>query len=77
MAGHKMFKALCLRDCVQDAVDEVDRPYCYYYAGREYMIREDSPVLPHFRPVEQLDKKEGERVLAEEVISRPIPRRRK
>lgn len=77
MAGLKMFKALCLRDCAQDAVDEVDRPYCYYRAGQTYLIREDSPVLPHFRPVEQLDQREGERVLAEEVITRPVSRRRK
>jgi hypothetical protein len=77
MAGYKMFKALCLRDCAQDAVDELGRDYCYYRAGQTYLIREDSPVLPHFRPVEQLDKKEGERVQEEEGITRPVSRRRK
>jgi len=71
------FKALCLRDCAQDAVEEFNRPYCHYRAGREYIIREDSPVLPHFRRVEELPKKEGERVEAEEVLSRPLSRPRK
>ena len=71
------FKALCLRDCVQDAVEELKRPYVYYHAGREYLIREDSPLLPHFRSLEELPKKEGERVEAEEVLSRPLPRPRK
>jgi hypothetical protein len=62
---------------VQDAVEELKRPYVYYHAGREYLIREDSPVIIHFRPLEQLPKKEGERVEAEEVLSRPLPRPRK
>ena len=77
MAGYKVFKAVCLRDCAQDAIEEIDRPYVYYRQGREYLIREDSPLLIHFRPVEQLDKKEGERVLEEVNIARPVSRKRK
>lgn len=77
MAGYKVFEALCLRDCAQDAIDEIQRPYVYYRAGQRYMIREDSPLLIHFRPLEQLDKKDGERVLEEVNIARPVTRRRK
>lgn len=55
----RLFKAVCLRDCVQDV------PYFYYKAGMEYTIPEDSPVLKHFEPLEQLDKKEADKVKAE------------
>jgi len=72
-----VFKALCLRNCVQDAVEELGRPYCYYVAGHEYLIRDDSPVLPHFKPLEQLAKKEGERVEAEVNLAKPVTRRKK
>jgi hypothetical protein len=55
----RMFKAVCLRDCVQDV------PYMYYKAGMKYTIPEDSPVLPHFQPLEELSKKEADKVKAE------------
>ncbi len=55
----RMFKALCLRDTVQD------NPYMYFRAGLEYVIPEDSPVLVHFKPVEELSKKESEKVQEE------------
>jgi hypothetical protein len=72
-----VFKALCMRDCAQDAVEELGRPYCYYRAGHEYLIRDDSPVLPHFRPIEELPKKEGERAEAEVNLAKPVGRARK
>ena len=55
----KMFRALCLRDTVQDI------PYMYYFAGKEYIISEDSVVREHFRPLEELSKREADKVIAE------------
>ncbi len=52
----RMFKALCLRDTVQD------NPYTYFKAGLEYVIPEDCPVIVHFKPLEQLSQKESEKV---------------
>ena len=52
----RMYKALCLRDTVQDI------PYQYFMAGHEYVIPEDSPVQRHFQPLEQLSAKESEKV---------------
>jgi hypothetical protein len=65
-----MYRAVCLRDTVQD------NPYQYYKAGMEYVIPEDSPVQAHFRPLEQLSKKEGERI-EEEGPPPPKPAKRK
>ena len=69
----RSFEALCLRDCVQDANEELRRPYVRYRQGKKYIVREDSPLLVYFRPLEELPKKEGERVEAEENLA--IPRR--
>ena len=68
----RSFKALCLRTCAQDANEELQRPYAYYRQGEEYVIREDSPVLIHFRSLEELPKKEAERMAEEENLARPI-----
>ena len=73
----RVFKALCLRDCVQDAIEELNRSYIRYRAGKEYMIPEDSPLLIHFRPLEQLPKKEAERVVEEENPAAPFPKPKK
>ena len=70
----RMFKALCLRDCVQDAVEEFGRSYIRSRAGEAYTIPEDSPLLIHFRPLEQLPKKEAERVVEEENPAAPLPK---
>jgi len=70
----RMFKALCLRDCVQDAIEELNRPFARYRANQEYIIPEDSPLLMHFKPLEQLPKKEGERVVEEENLAAPVPK---
>ena len=70
----RMFKALCLRDCVQDAIEELNRPFARYRANQEYIIPEDSPLLIHFQPLEQLDKKEAERVVEEEDLTAPLPK---
>jgi len=60
----RMYKALCLRDTVQDI------PYQYFKEGKEYVIPEDSPCAKHFKPLEELSKKEGERI-QEEGVSPP------
>jgi hypothetical protein len=65
-----MYKALCLRDTVQD------NPYVYYKAGMEYVIPEDSPVQKHFKPLEELPRKEAERI-EEEGPPPPKPAKRK
>ena len=72
----RSFNALCLRNCAQDAHEESKRPYAYYRQGKEYVIREDSPLLIHFRPLEELPKKEAERVAAEENMARPVRARK-
>jgi len=66
----RLFKALCQRDCVQDV------PYQYFKAGFEYTIPEDSPVAVHFKPLEELAKKEADRVVAEGPPP-PQPHKRK
>ena len=73
----RTFKALCIRECAQDANEELKRPYMHYREGREYNIREDSPVLIHFRPLEELPKKEAERVVEEGELAKPVRRTRK
>jgi hypothetical protein len=55
----RMYKAVCQRDTVQD------NPYQYFKAGFEYVIPEDCPVATHFKPVEQLSKKESEKIAEE------------
>jgi hypothetical protein len=42
-----------------------DNPYQYFKAGMKYTIREDSPVAAHFRPLQELSKKESERIMEE------------
>lgn len=64
----RVYRALCLRDTVQD------NPYQFFKAGTEYTIPEDSPVQAHFKPLEELAKKEGERVVAEEELHKPVAR---
>ena len=44
----KTVRARCLRDTVQD------NPFYYFYAGREYIVRTDSPVLVHFEILEEV-----------------------
>ena len=55
----KMFRARCLRDTVQDV------PYMYYFQGKEYIISENSVVREHFEPLEELSKKEADKVIGE------------
>lgn len=52
----RMYEAMCLRDTVQDT------PYQYFEAGKVYTIPEDSPVATHFRPLQELSRKESERI---------------
>jgi hypothetical protein len=66
----RMYKAVCLTDTVQD------NPYQYYRAGHEYVIPEDCPVARHFKPLEQLSRKESEKV-EEEGPPSPKPYARK
>jgi len=61
----RVYRALCLRDTVQD------NPYQFFRIGVEYMIPEDSPVAKHFKPLEELSKKEADRVVGEEVLHKP------
>jgi len=69
----RTFKARCIRDCAQDAIEGV-RPYARYRANREYYIPEDSPLLMHFDPLEELPKKEAERVVEEENLAAELPK---
>jgi hypothetical protein len=66
----RMFKALCLRDCAQDAIEGV-RPFARYREGKEYFIPEDSPLLVHFRPLEELPAKDQEVVAPSQVPIAP------
>ena len=65
----RIYRARCLRDTVQD------NPYQYFKEGVEYMIPEDSPVRFHFEPLEELAKKEAERVVAEGELVKPVVHR--
>lgn len=67
----RVYRAVCLRDTVQD------NPYQYFVAGKEYMISEDSPVAVHFKPLEELSKKEADTVIGEERLSKPVGEKRK
>ena len=62
----RMYKALCLRDTVQD------NPFQYFRAGVEYVIPEDCPVAKHFQRIgSELSAKEAEEVLEKGELKDP------